>query len=313
MVSGNHPTGVYDDSTRKNCQEPKIRRSKLAVLVSIWDSEYRRLFSRSELFFHKGYSGIYSHSDFRFYHCNFSIHLPKKMKTIYLFPMLLLYTLSCSKSKISETGPVVLSTKMDSISYGMGVNLGSSYKRQDFDIDPDLFFNGFVTSYNEQESLLTENDTRQILRDYYKTVRMNKSEKQNLLAEENQKKSSKFLKNNKTADGVIELSSGLQYKVIRAGSGASPTVNESVKVHYTGKHLDGTVFDSSVESNEPAIMSLRSVPKGWKEALQLMNPGAKWELYIPPALAYGRRGSGGKIGPNELLILEVELIDIVAN
>ena len=313
MVSGNYSTGVYDDSNRKNCQEPKIRGSKLAILVSIWDSEYWRIFPRSELFIHKGYSGIYSHSDFRFYHCNFSIHLPKKMKTIYLFPMLLLYTLSCSKSKISEARPVELSTKMDSISYGMGVNLGSSYKRQDFDIDPDLFFNGFVTSYNKQESLLTENDTRQMLRDYYKTVRMNKSEKQNLLAEENQKKSSKFLKNNKTADGVIELSSGLQYKVIRAGSGESPTVNENVKVHYTGKHLDGTVFDSSVESNEPAIMSLRSLPKGWKEALQLMNSGAKWELYVPPALAYGRRGSGGKIGPNELLILEVELIDIVAN
>ena len=100
------------------------------------------------------------------------------MKPIHLFPILLFYTLSCSKSKISETGPeeihklaeipkVELSTKMDSISYGMGVNLGSSYKRQDFDIDSDLFFNGFVTSYNEQEPLLTENDTRQMLRDYY--------------------------------------------------------------------------------------------------------------------------------------------------
>ncbi len=80
MVSGNYSTGVYDDSNRKNCQEQKIRGSKLAVLVSIWDSEYWRIFPCSELFFHKGYSGIYSHSDFRFYHCNFSIHIPKKMK-----------------------------------------------------------------------------------------------------------------------------------------------------------------------------------------------------------------------------------------
>ena len=139
------------------------------------------------------------------------------------------------------------------------------------------------------------------------------AEKQNLLAEENQKKSDTFLKKNKTADGVIELSSGLQYKVIRSGSGASPTVNESVKVHYTGKHLDGTVFDRSVKKNEPAILSVRSHIKGWTEALQIMKAGAKWELYIPPALAYGRRGSGGKIGPNELLIFEVELIDIIAN
>ena len=246
------------------------------------------------------------------------------MKPIYLFPILLFYTLSCSKSKISEAGPeeihklaempkVELSTKMDSISYGMGVNLGSSYKRQDFDIDSDLFFNGFVTSYNEQEPLLTENDTRQMLRDYYKFVRMNKADQQNILAEENQKKCDTFLKKNKTANGVIELSSGLQYKVIQTGLGAKPTVNENVKVHYTGKHLDGTVFDSSVERNEPAIMSLRSVIKGWKEALQIMEVGAKWELYVPPTLAYGRRGSGGKIGPNELLIFEVELLDIVTN
>ena len=235
------------------------------------------------------------------------------MKPIYLFPILLLYTLSCSKLKISEADPVELNTKMDSISYGMGVNLGSSYKGQDFDIDSDLFFNGFVTSYNEQESLLTENDIRQMLRDYYKTVRMNKSEKQNLLAEENQKKSDTFLKKNKIADGVIELSSGLQYRVIRSGSGASPTVNENVKVHYTGKHLDGTVFDRSVKKNEPAILSVRSHIKGWTEALQIMKAGAKWELYVPPALAYGRRGSGGKIGPNELLVIQVELIDIVSN
>ena len=235
------------------------------------------------------------------------------MKPIYLFPILLLYTLSCSKLKISEADPVELNTKMDSISYGMGVNLGSSYKRQDFDIDSDLFFIGFATSYNEQESLLTENDTRQILRDYYKTIRMNKSEQQKLLAEKNQKKSDTFLKTNKNANGVIELSSGLQYRVIRSGSGASPTVNENVKVHYTGKHLDGTVFDRSVKKNEPAILSVRSEIKGWMEALQLMNSGAKWELYVPPELAYGSRGSCGKIGPNELLIFEVELIDIVAN
>ena len=235
------------------------------------------------------------------------------MKPIYLFPILLLYNLSCSKSKISEASPVELITKMDSISYGMGVNLGSSYKRQNFDIDSDLFFNGFVISYNENEPLLTENDTRQMLRDYYKSVRMNKAEQQNILAEENQKKCDTFLKRNKTENGVIELSSGLQYKVIHTGVGAKPTVNENVKVHYTGKHLDGTVFDSSVDRNEPAIMSLRSVIKGWAEALQIMEVGAKWELYVPPTLAYGRRGSGGKIGPNELLIFEVELLDIIAN
>lgn len=200
---------------------------------------------------------------------------------------------------------------MDSISYGMGVNLGSSYKRQDFDIDTDLFYDGFVSSYDGKESLLAEYDMQKMLRDYYMEVRMNKSEQLKISAEQNKEKSDQFLKENKTANGIVELSSGLQYKVIRAGSGASPTVNESVKVHYTGKHLDGTIFDSSVEKNEPAELNLRSVIKGWSEALQLMKVGAKWKLYVPPELAYGRRGSGGKIGPNELLVFEVELIDIV--
>ncbi len=193
----------------------------------------------------------------------------------------------------------------------MGVNLGSSYKRQDFDIDTDLFYDGFVSSYDGKESLLAEYDMQKMLRDYYMEVRMNKSEQLKISAEQNKEKSDQFLKENKTANGIVELSSGLQYKVIRAGSGASPTVNESVKVHYTGKHLDGTIFDSSVEKNEPAELNLRSVIKGWSEALQLMKVGAKWKLYVPPELAYGRRGSGGKIGPNELLVFEVELIDIV--
>ena len=235
------------------------------------------------------------------------------LKRVLLIPILFFTFISCSKKYTNDTNSVELSTKMDSISYGMGVNLGSSYKRQDFDIDPDLFFDGFLANYDNKESLLTENDTRQMLRDYYMEVRMNKSEKQKILSEQNKLKSDQFLKKNKIKDGVIELESGLQYKVIRTGSGKSPTVNESVKVHYIGKYLDGTVFDSSVEKNVPSELSLRSVMKGWTEALQLMRVGAKWELYVPPALAYGRRGSGGKIGPNELLVFELELIDVVSN
>ncbi len=235
------------------------------------------------------------------------------MKRIFLIPILLFTGISCSKNSSSDSGSVDLTTKMDSISYGMGVNLGSSYKRQEFDINPDLFYDGFVTSYKGEDPKLSENDTRQMLRDYYMEVRMNKSEQQKVLAEQNKSKSEKFLEKNKTKKGVVELPSGLQYRVLRSGSGKSPNVNESVKVHYTGKHLDNTIFDSSTDNEEPIEFSLRSVVKGLSEGLQLMKVGAKWELFIPPELGYGRRGSGGKIGPNECLIFEVELIDIVSN
>ena len=119
------------------------------------------------------------------------------LKRVLLIPILFFTFISCSKKYTNDTNPVELSTKMDSISYGMGVNLGSSYKRQDFDIDPDLFFDGFLANYDNKESLLTENDTRQMLRDYYMEVRMNKSEKQKILSEQNKVKSDQFLKKNK--------------------------------------------------------------------------------------------------------------------
>ena len=112
---------------------------------------------------------------------------------------------------------------------------------------------------------------------------------------------------------IIELESGLQYKKLRSGSGSNPNINETVLVHYTGKTMDGTIFDSSRERDEPAEFSLRSVIKGWTEALQLMKTGDNWEIYIPPKLGYGRRGSGGKIGPNEVLIFDVELVKIIKN
>ncbi|MBH49511.1 MAG: hypothetical protein CMG69_02010 [Candidatus Marinimicrobia bacterium] len=233
-------------------------------------------------------------------------------KTLYIFVIVSIF-ISCSKNTRINSRSINLNTKVDSISYGMGVNLGSSYKRQEFDINPELFFNGFMDSYKEEASQLSEDETRQMLRDYYMEVRMNKSEQQKILSEKNNEKSNQFLNKNKTKKDVTELPSGLQYKIIRSGSGESPDVNGSVKVHYIGKRLDGTVFDSSTEKDEPVEFSLRSLIKGWSEGLQLMKVGAKWELYIPPELGYGRRGSGGKIGPNECLIFEVELIDIISN
>ena len=235
------------------------------------------------------------------------------MKTIYNIIFILFCVLSCTKDNSDHSTTVSLNTKMDSVSYGLGVNLGTQYKNQEFHIDTNLFYDGFITSYSGEKSLINEGKYQQMLRDYYMEVRTKKSEQQKILTEENKVKSENFLSNNKSKSGVIELERGLQYKIIRSGTGESPTVNETVKVHYIGKKMDGTVFDSSREKSEPIEFSLRSVIKGWTEALQLMRVGSHWELYIPPGLGYGRRGSGGKIGPNEVLIFDVELIDIVQN
>jgi FKBP-type peptidyl-prolyl cis-trans isomerase len=130
-------------------------------------------------------------------------------------------------------------------------------------------------------------------------------------AQGNLEKGQAFLEENKTLSGVIELESGLQYKVIEEGTGRSPKENDRVKVHYTGKLLSGEVFDSSLDRGQPAEFALKGVIKGWTEGLQHMKEGGKYELYIPADLAYGQRGGGQTIGPNETLIFEVELLEVI--
>ena len=127
----------------------------------------------------------------------------------------------------------------------------------------------------------------------------------------NQKEGEDFLQKNKQNEGVVELESGLQYQVITEGNGSKPKLTDKVKCHYHGTLLDGTIFDSSVQRNQPAVFPVSGVIKGWIEALQLMNTGSKWKLFIPSDLAYGEHGTGSSIGPKATLIFEVELLDIV--
>ncbi|HEY7160344.1 MAG TPA: FKBP-type peptidyl-prolyl cis-trans isomerase, partial [Acidobacteriota bacterium] len=129
-------------------------------------------------------------------------------------------------------------------------------------------------------------------------------------AEDNKKKGDAFLAENKTKEGVVTTASGLQYKVLRPGKGPKPKLEDTVTTHYRGTLLDGTEFDSSYKRNEPVSFQLKGVIPGWTEALQLMETGAKWQIFIPADLAYGPKGAGGVIGPNETLIFEVELISI---
>ncbi len=226
-------------------------------------------------------------------------------------PALLLFIITaCSKPGDPQPATVTIDTHVDSISYSIGMDIASSFTQQSVDVNPDVFNAGFRAKYTGGETQIDEDQMRKVLTAFRTELRDKQQEVAQMKSESNKQAGEEFLAKNRSNDGVVETESGLQYKVIQSADGPSPTINDKVKVHYTGKLLDGTVFDSSVERGQPASFRLNGVIKGWTEALQLMRVGEKWELYIPGELAYGERGSGGKIGPNELLIFEVELLGI---
>ncbi len=216
-------------------------------------------------------------------------------------------TQSTPKSVTKES----LATMEDKASYGMGYDMGKKFTQLGFDINSDIFSKGLSDGLTSAESpLLTEDEIKQSMKDFQKAVRTKRQEERKKESTENKEKGVKFLEENKTKDGVITLESGLQYKVITEGTGEIPKLTDKVQCHYEGTTIDGTVFDSSLKRKKPATFSVNRVVKGWTEALQLMKVGSKWQLFIPSELGYGERGAGRKIGPNETLIFELELIGI---
>jgi FKBP-type peptidyl-prolyl cis-trans isomerase FklB len=151
---------------------------------------------------------------------------------------------------------------------------------------------------------------REVRTAFQRDTRAKAEEKRRVQGEKNKADGEKFLAENKTKDGVITLPSGLQYKILSPGQGDSPKSNDVVSVHYKGSLLDGTEFDSSYKRNQPSTFNTSGVIKGWSEALQLMKPGAKWQLFIPSEIGYAERGSGQRIGPNAVLLFDVELLAI---
>ncbi len=189
-------------------------------------------------------------------------------------------------------------------SYGLGVLMASNLKRQGSDsLDVAILNEGMRDVLNELPLQMEEEEAMSIVQPYMSKAMERKIE---MLKEEGRS----FLRENKTVEGVKETESGLQFKVLASGSGKMPSAESSVTVHYTGKLLDGTVFDSSVERGQPATFGVSQVIDGWTEALQLMHEGDKWELYIPSDLGYGDRGAGETIPPFSTLIFEVELIKV---
>jgi FKBP-type peptidyl-prolyl cis-trans isomerase FklB len=203
-----------------------------------------------------------------------------------------------------------LKTVRQKASYAIGINIGKSLKADGLEIDIAAMTAGLRASLEGTKSKLTAAQIREAITTFQEEMRAKQDERRKTQAIENKVAGKAFLAKNGRKDGVITLASGLQYKILKKGTGPRPTKNDRVKTHYHGTLIDGTVFDSSVEREEPITFGVTGVIAGWTEALQLMNVGDKWRLFVPSELAYKEGGSGADIGPNATLIFEVELLGI---
>lgn len=208
----------------------------------------------------------------------------------------------------SKTPP--LADKTDRISYSIGVDIGRSLDKQKIAIHPDLFLTGVKDGLANQLRLMSEEEIQKTMGDLQTELFERHKADFQALSQKNKSEGEAFLTKNGKKKDVITLPSGLQYRIITPGKGDSPKPTDTVTVHYRGKLLDGTEFDSSYSRGEPAHFVLQNVIPGWTEALQHMKPGAKWELFIPPQLAYKEQGISELVGPNATLVFEVELLEI---
>ena len=236
------------------------------------------------------------------------------VKPIFVSAILAALLVGCNQED-SSTQEVTLETDEQKLSYVLGSNVGAQFKMEEIAIDQATFNQGLADVLAGTESRLTQEEIVATFQKFQQEqVAKQQAEQEALEAalaaagEENQKAGEAFLAENGAKENVVTTESGLQYKVITAGEGASPSAADRVEVHYRGKLLDGTEFDSSYKRNQPAQFGVTQVIPGWTEALQLMKEGAKWELYVPSNLAYGPGGAGELIGPNATLIFEVELL-----
>jgi FKBP-type peptidyl-prolyl cis-trans isomerase len=205
--------------------------------------------------------------------------------------------------------PFALKTQKEKFSYALGMNIGTGMKRQDLAVDPSVLSRGLKDSLAGGKTLMTEDEARATLKQVQDDMRQKMQAKMQEEAGTNKKKGETFLAENKTKEGVVTLPSGLQYKILKEGTGPKPTSSDSVVCNYKGTLIDGQEFDSSYKRGQPATFPVTGVIKGWTEALQLMPVGSKWQLFVPSDLAYGDQGRPG-IAPGDTLIFEVELMSI---
>lgn len=202
-----------------------------------------------------------------------------------------------------------LKTQKDKVSYSIGLDIGRNLKDQSIEVDPKLLSQGIQDAISGKH-LLTDEEIQKVMATFQQEMQAKVAAQAKVIGDKNLKEGNAFLDENKKKKEVVTLPSGLQYKIITAGKGKKPKATDTVVTHYRGTLIDGTEFDSSHKRGEPASFPVEGVIPGWTEALQLMPVGSKWQLVVPPSLAYGPRGAGQAIGPNATLVFEVELLSI---
>jgi FKBP-type peptidyl-prolyl cis-trans isomerase FklB len=209
-------------------------------------------------------------------------------------------------SQVYGQEKLTLKNQKERVSYIIGMDIGNNLKKQSIDVDPSILAKGMKDALSSEKPLLTEQEIQETMLAFQKEMMAKQAE----IGKKNKAEGEAFLAENKKKEGVKTLPSGLQYKVIKAGTGKVPKLTDTVTAHYRGTLINGTEFDSSYKRGQPASFQVSGVIRGWSEALQLMQEGSKWQLFIPSNLAYGEKGAGNIIGPNAALIFEVELISI---
>jgi FKBP-type peptidyl-prolyl cis-trans isomerase len=234
-------------------------------------------------------------------------------------------------AQVSAEEPLVLKSENDKLNYWIGVEVARSFKQQGIEVTPDILIKGLKDELSGAELLMAEDDLpgttgksqtelapydlksqqlRSLVNAAMRRFQPELRQKQTKVAEDNRKEGEAFLAENSKKEGVVTLPSGLQYRILKAGDGRKPTDADTVEVHYRGTRIDGTEFDSSYVTGQPATFKMTEVMPGWREALKLMPVGSKWQLFIPPQLVYGGWGQAGNSGPNATLIFELELLAI---
>lgn len=221
---------------------------------------------------------------------------------------IVILTLSCSNAYSNDKNNK--NDKLDKLSYSLGVKSAENFKTLGMAINAQSFTEGFIDSINNKKLKLSEKEINVTISDFHQQQKAKSEQQKQQIAQANLEAGEKFLQNNKTQPAVITTASGLQYKILTAGTGEHPKSTDAVTVHYRGTLIDGTEFDSSYKRNQPATFRINDVIPAWQEVLPLMQVGSKWQLFIPSSLAYGKYGAGPIIKPNSVLIFEVELLGI---
>jgi FKBP-type peptidyl-prolyl cis-trans isomerase FklB len=217
----------------------------------------------------------------------------------------------CLAGSLYAEDRVPLKEKKDRMSYTIGVDVATTLKKQSIDVNIDVLKEAMRDVLSGSKLLLTDQEMAEIKTGIEKDISDQKKTSLSALAETNRKEEEKFLKENSKAEGVVTLPSGLQYKIIKAGTGKKPKEDDLISVHYCVMRLDGSEIESSYKKAEPGSFSLENVVPGWREGAMLMPTGSKWRLYVPSKLAYGEEGVGEIVGPNTMLVFDLELINIL--